>query len=81
MHQLIGGLQRDLRGRPTFLAFYVGRGDVRFRAENVQFDKELTQADVPHVFALYRGAHQTSLWQRHAVTWFRLALAHLAKPT
>ncbi len=81
VHQLIGGLQRDLRGRPTFLAFYVGRGDVRFRAENVQFDRELTQAHVPHVFALYRGAHQTSLWQRHAVAWFRLALAHLAKPT
>ena len=81
VHQLIGGLQRDLRRRPTFLAFYVGTGDVRFRAENVQFDRELTAAHVPHVFALYPGKHQTSLWQRHAVAWLRLALSHLAKPT
>ena len=81
VHQLIGELRRDVRRRPTFLAFYVGKGDVRFRAENVQFDRELTAAHVPHVFALYPGAHQTSLWQRHAVAWLRLALAHLAKPT
>ncbi len=81
VHQLIGPLQRDLRGRRTLLAFYVGRADVRFRAENVQFDRELTQAHVPHVFALYHGGHQTPLWKRHAVAWFRLALAHLAKPT
>jgi S-formylglutathione hydrolase FrmB len=81
VHQLIGPLQRDLRGRRTLLAFYVGRADVRFRAENVQFDRELTQAHVPHVFALYPGGHQTPLWKRHAVAWFRLALAHLAKPT
>ena len=81
VHQLIGKLQRDVRRRPTFLAFYVGKGDVRFRAENVQFDRELSAAHVLHSFALYPGAHQTSLWQRHAVAWLRLALVHLAKPT
>src|SRR6266851_3318371 len=80
VHRLIGGLQRDLRRRPTFVAFYVGKGDVRFRAENDQFDRELTAAHVPHAFALYPGAHETSLWQRHAARWLRMSLAHLAKP-
>jgi S-formylglutathione hydrolase FrmB len=81
VHKLIGGLKSDQRRRPTYLAFYVGNGDVRFRAENVQFDRELTAAHVPHVFAIYPGAHETSLWQRHAATWLRKALAHLTKPT
>ena len=68
------------RRRSTLLAFYVGRGDTRFRAENVQFDRELASARVPHVFELYAGAHQSSLWQRHAAGWLRLALSRLAKP-
>jgi len=80
VHQLIGGLQWDIRRRPTFLAFYVGTGDARFRSENVQFDRELTAARVRHLFALYPGAHRTALWQRHAVAWLHLALVHLAKP-
>ena len=71
----------DLGHRSTFFAFYVGRGDDRFLAENVQLDRELTASHVPHVFAVYEGAHMTSLWQSHAVAWLRLALAHLATPT
>jgi hypothetical protein len=47
----------------------------------VQFDQELSAAGVRHVFELYRGAHQTSLWSAHATRWLQLALAHLAKPT
>lgn len=81
VHRLIGGLRRDLGRRPTFLAFYVGRADARFRTENVQFDRELTASHVPHLFALYQGTHETSLWRRHAAAWLRLALAHLARPT
>jgi S-formylglutathione hydrolase FrmB len=80
-HTLIGALRSSQQRQPTFFAFYVGRGDKRFRAENVQFDQELTAAHVRHVFELYKGAHQTSLWTSKARSWLGLALAHLAKPT
>jgi S-formylglutathione hydrolase FrmB len=78
VHSLVPQLHADKH--TTFFAFYVGRGDVRFRDENVQLDKELTAAHVPHLFELYRGAHETSLWQKHAQGWLQLALEHLAKP-
>jgi S-formylglutathione hydrolase FrmB len=78
-HTLVAALAADERHRPTFLGFYVGRGDTRFRDENVQFDRELSAARVPHVFEVYRGGHQTSLWQAHATGWLRMALAHLTK--
>jgi S-formylglutathione hydrolase FrmB len=77
-HTFVQSVRRDERTRTTFLAFYVGRGDRRFLAENLQFDRELTAAHVPHVFDVYRGAHTTTLWRSHAVAWLRLALAHLA---
>src|SRR5471030_139850 len=80
-HTLIHALRSSLERKPTFFAFYVGRGDQRFLAENVRFDRELTSSRVRHVFEVYRGAHQTSLWTSHAQDWLGLALAHLAKPT
>lgn len=74
-HTLIGGL-----GYPsTFFAFYVGRGDDRFLAENEQINQELMAAHVPHVFEIYAGKHETALWQSHAVLWLRLALQHLER--
>jgi S-formylglutathione hydrolase FrmB len=76
-HTLLGGL----RNRSTFFAFYVGRGDARFLAENEQVNRELNAAHVRHVFEVYTGKHETVLWQRHAITWLRLALQHLAAPT
>jgi S-formylglutathione hydrolase FrmB len=76
-HNLFAGL----RGTSTFLAFYVGRGDSRFLAENEQASRELGAAHIPHVFEVYRGAHTTTLWKAHAVSWLRLALGHLASPT
>jgi S-formylglutathione hydrolase FrmB len=79
-HTLIGELRASQMRQPTFFGFYVGRGDNRFRAENVQFDRELTAAGVKHVFEVYRGAHQASLWSAHAAAWLGLALAHLARP-
>jgi enterochelin esterase-like enzyme len=79
-HTLVSTLKRDERTRPTFLAFYVGRGDSRFYAENVQFDRELTAAHVPHVFDVYPGGHTTTLWQDHAVDWLGRALEHLVTP-
>jgi enterochelin esterase-like enzyme len=80
VHRLISTLWQDERRRSTFLAFYVGGGDSRFRKENEQFERELASAHVPHVFAVYQGAHETSLWKRHARSWLALALAHLDRP-
>ncbi|HVU76518.1 MAG TPA: alpha/beta hydrolase-fold protein [Gaiellaceae bacterium] len=80
-HTLVAQLRADERTRPTFFAFYVGRGDARFRAENEQFSRELTAAGVRHVFELYAGGHSTALWERQAPHWLGLALAHLDAPT
>jgi enterochelin esterase-like enzyme len=80
-HNLISVLQADRRRRPTFFGFYVGRGDARFLAENLELNRELTAARVQHVFEVYSGSHTTSLWQSHAPSWLRLALDHLAHAT
>jgi S-formylglutathione hydrolase FrmB len=79
VHRLVPRLSAD--PRTTYFAFYVGRGDTRFRDENIQLDRELTAAHLPHLFAQYAGAHETSLWQRHAVHWLALALQHLSRPS
>ena len=76
-HNLFPGL----RSRSTFFAFYVGRDDGRFVGENKQANQELAAAHVAHVFEVYSGAHETALWQAHAVSWLRLALGHLATST
>jgi enterochelin esterase family protein len=62
----------------TAVAFYVGDGDSRFAAENRQLNLELSRAGIPHVFRIYSGGHQQSLWQRYATAWLSMALAHLA---
>jgi enterochelin esterase-like enzyme len=33
---------------------------------------------VPHVFRVYPGGHDNTVWTTHATAWLRLALAHLA---
>ena len=71
---------RQLRRYPTFFAFYVGREDPTFVADNERLDRELTAARVPHLFALYAGGHENSLWQAHATRWLGLALDHLQDP-
>ena len=76
-HALVGSLRADERRRPTFLAFYVGNGDRRFRAENEQFDAELRAAKIPHVFRVYAGGHESAVWSAHAGDWLGLALQHL----
>jgi enterochelin esterase-like enzyme len=73
-------LQADLgrlKALPTFIAFYVGQDDWRFAPENQQLNQELSRAGVSHVFRIYPGGHEQSLWQRYATEWLRLALAHL----
>jgi enterochelin esterase-like enzyme len=77
-HNLISALKADEQHRSTLFAFYVGDGDKRFLAENVQLNRELNAAHVKHVFAIYSGGHTTALWQSHARVWLGLALSHLA---
>ena len=79
-HAFVGKLRRGFALRPTFFAFYVGRGDSRFRAENRQFDRELTAARVPHLFRLYAGGHEQAVWAAHAKAWLAVAVDHLARP-
>ena len=67
-----------LRALPTLVAFYVGRADTRFAAENEQLNQELSQAGIPHVFRLYPGGHDQALWGRYAAEWLSLALHRLA---
>jgi enterochelin esterase-like enzyme len=77
VHRQLQAQRSTLKRLPTFIAFYVGAGDWRFVAENRQLDAELTGAGVPHVFRVYDGGHEQSLWQRHAPAWLGLALSHL----
>ncbi|TML62791.1 MAG: hypothetical protein E6G22_07480 [Actinobacteria bacterium] len=78
VHTYVRTLHRAFHRRPTFFAFYVGRGDMRFRAENLRLHRELLAAGVPHLFRLYPGAHAQTVWSAHAAAWLRLALDHLA---
>jgi enterochelin esterase-like enzyme len=80
-HTFVSMLRQWFARSPTFFAFYVGRGDKRFRAENVRLDRELDRARVGHVFRVYPGGHRQSVWQTHAAAWLTLAAAHLAPPT
>jgi enterochelin esterase-like enzyme len=77
-HSFVRGLRRGFARRPTFFAFYVGKEDARFRAENGRFDRELTAAHVPHVFRVYPGGHEQSVWSAHAKAWLALAVDHLS---
>jgi S-formylglutathione hydrolase FrmB len=79
-HAFVGTLRASLAKRPTFVGFYVGSSDGRFRSENETLDRELTAARVPHRFRLYPGAHEHGLWEREAPAWLRRAYDHLAAP-
>jgi S-formylglutathione hydrolase FrmB len=77
---LLARVKAQERRLPTFLALYVGNSDTRFRDDNVLFDAQLNRARIPHVFAVYPGGHQTSLWKAHATQWLAMALHHLSPP-
>jgi enterochelin esterase-like enzyme len=81
LHNAVDGLQDAFRAQPTFFGFYVGRGDARFRAENLELHRELLAAGIPHVFRLYAGAHGQRVWSAHARRWLGLAVAHLTPAT
>lgn len=78
VHMLLPAVRGTLRALGTFVAFYVGRDDTRFYAENELLNQELSAAGVPHVFRVYAGGHDQALWQRYAAPWLQLALNHLA---
>ena len=77
VHRQLQASRRRLKALHTFIAFYVGRGDTRFLAENEQLNYELARAKIPHTFRLYPGGHDQTLWQTYAAPWLSLALAHL----
>ena len=77
-HTFVPQLRRAFRRHPTFFAFYVGKGDSRFRRDNERLHDELAAAGVPHLFKLYPGRHEQQLWTAHARAWLALAVSHLA---
>jgi enterochelin esterase-like enzyme len=78
VHAQVRKSRRLLQVMPTLVAFYVGRDDTRFVAENQQLNRELTRSGVQHVFRVYPGGHEHSLWQQYAPAWLQLALVRLA---
>jgi S-formylglutathione hydrolase FrmB len=78
VHRMLPAVRVRLQATKTFIAFYVGRGDRRFYAENEALNQELSQDGVAHVFRAYPGGHDQSLWQRYAAPWLNLALVHLS---
>jgi enterochelin esterase-like enzyme len=78
VHQALPAVRKELRARRTFVAFYVGRSDRLFYAENELLNQELSEGGVAHVFRAYPGGHDEALWQRYAAAWLGLALVHLA---
>jgi len=78
VHELLPTVRGRLLALRTYVAFYVGRSDSRFYAENEQLNRELSAAGVPHVFRAYGGGHDQALWQRYAAPWLQLAVNHLA---
>jgi putative tributyrin esterase len=80
-HALVSDVRAAIHHYPTLLAFYVGRSDTRFRAENVRLDRELTRAGVAHLFRLYAGDHSPQLWQNEAAAWLALAVKYLEPAT
>jgi putative tributyrin esterase len=79
IHKQATALEAQFDRFPTFFGFYVGRSDPTFVSENVELNRELSSAGVPHVYATYPGAHTTSLWAAEAPYWLRMALNHLSR--
>jgi enterochelin esterase-like enzyme len=73
-------LKARLAKRPTFIGFYVGRQDSRFETANVLLDQAFAAHHIAHVFRIYQGGHEGSLWTRWAPQWLALALQHMSRP-
>ncbi len=77
---LVPMLRSTLANDPTFLGFYVGASDSRFRSDNVLFARLLSRGSVPFTFRMYPGGHEQALWSAQAPSWLGLALDHLDAP-
>jgi enterochelin esterase-like enzyme len=77
---LVPMLRGTLSHESTFLGFYVGASDARFRSDNVLFARALSRASVPFTFRMYPGGHQQALWSAQAPAWLGLALDRLDPP-
>ena len=44
------------------------------------FDRELTSAQVPHLFRIYAGGHEQAVWTAPAKAWLAVAVDHLSPP-
>lgn len=77
---LVPSLRGTLSYESTFLGFYVGASDTRFRSDNVLFARALSRGGVPFTFRMYPGGHTQSLWSAQAPSWLGLALDHLDPP-
>lgn len=64
----------------TFVGFYVGANDTRFRPDNVGFARVLSRSHVPFTFRMYPGGHTQTLWTAEAPIWLGMALDHLDPP-
>ncbi len=83
-HANVPKLKREFaRYGKTFFGFYIGTDDAYtdFIADNKRLDRELTAAGIPHVFALYPGAHTGSFWRTHQDQWLDGAVDRLDPPT
>ena len=67
----------------TFFGFYIGAKDPYpgFVEDNERLDGELTQAEIPHVFKLYEGAHDAAFWREHQDEWLAAAVDRLDPPS
>jgi enterochelin esterase-like enzyme len=66
----------------TYFAFYTGTKDPfpGFVEDNEKLSDELTKARIPHVFALYDGAHDRQFWSQHQDEWLAAAVRRLDPP-
>jgi enterochelin esterase-like enzyme len=63
----------------TFFAFYTGNQDPYpgFVQDNKELDAELVEAHVPHIFRIYKGAHNGAFWRQHEDVWLANAVERL----
>jgi len=69
--------QAQLAGAPG-IAFTDAAHTAPAPTLNVVIHDAVDHAGVPHVYAVYPGAHSTSLWSAEAPYWLRMALNHLS---
>ena len=83
-HAAVPKLKREFERYPkTFFGFYIGSYDpyTNFIADNKRLDRELTAAGIPHVFAVYPGAHRGAFWRQHQDQWLDGAVDRLDPPS